>query len=147
MSKKFCLQLKNPYVMFNVVPQLNCVTYWLVTYIRTKRKDRPFIFMLTFLRKKSRFFTINNWKSAKILFFDVPEHTGYSLFEDLVRSGHSSFECPDNSGNPDKVIWVLQALMHSNKECPERSRSSNKEYPVCSGHQITTFLLIFNCWL
>ena len=38
--------------MFNVVPQMNCVTYWLVTFTRMKKKDRPLIFMLKFLRKK-----------------------------------------------------------------------------------------------
>ena len=38
--------------MFNVVPQMNCVTYWLVTYTRIKRKDRPLIFMLKFFRIK-----------------------------------------------------------------------------------------------
>ena len=118
--------------MFNVVPRMNCVTYWLVTYTRTKRKDRPFIFMLKFLKKKSQFFTINNWKSAQRLLFHVPEHTGYSLFEDLERSGHSLFACPEPLGNPDKVIWIPRAIRHSNKEYPERSRSSNKEYLVCS---------------
>ena len=49
--------------MFNVVPRKNCVTYWLVTYTRTKRKDRPFIIMLKFLRKKNHNFlqsTIEN---------------------------------------------------------------------------------------
>ena len=49
--------------MFNVVPRIYCVTYWLVTYTRTKRKDKPFIFMLKFLREKNHNFlqsTIEN---------------------------------------------------------------------------------------
>ena len=118
--------------MINVVPRMHCVTYWLVTYTRTKRKDRPFFFLLKFLRKKITIFTINNWKSAKMLLFDVPEHTGYSSFEFPERSGHSFFECPEHSGNSDKVLWVYWAIRHSNKKYPEHSRSSNKEYPVCS---------------
>ena len=38
--------------MFNVVPRMNCITLRLLTYTRTKRKDRSFIFMLKFLREK-----------------------------------------------------------------------------------------------
>ena len=129
--------------MFNVVPWINCVTHWLVTYTRTKRKDRPFIFMLKFLIKKSEFFTINNWKPAKRSLFDVPEHTGYSLFEDPESSWHSLFEFPEHSGNPDKVIWVPRALPHSNKYYLERSGSSNKEYLVCSGTSNNDFFGYF----
>ena len=39
--------------MFNVVPWMNCVTYWLVTYTRMKKKDRSLISMLEFLREKN----------------------------------------------------------------------------------------------
>ena len=119
--------------MFNVVPRMNCITYWLVTYTRTKRKDWPFIFMLKFLRKKkSQFFTINNWKSAKRLLFDVLEHTRYSVFEELECSGYSFFECWIARGTHITLSGFFKGSGHSNKECPERSGSSNKEYPVCS---------------
>ena len=37
---------------------------------------------------------------------DVPEHTGYSLFEDPELSGPSLIECPAHSGKPDNVIGV-----------------------------------------
>ena len=112
---------------------MNCVTYWFVTYTRTKRKASPFIFMLKFLRKNSQFFTIDNWKSGKRLLLHVLEHTRYSLFENPERSGHSLFECQDPLGDPDRVIWVPWAIRHSNKDYPERSGTSNKEYLVCSG--------------
>ena len=133
--------------MFNVVPRMNCVTYWLVTYTRMKRKDRPFIFMLKFLRKNWHFFTIDNWKSAKRLLFDVLEHTGYSLFEDLEYSVHSVFEFPEPLGNPDKVIWVPWAIWHSNEEYPECSGSSNKEYPVCSVTSNYNIFANFRLWI
>ena len=66
------------------------------------------------------------------MLFHVPEHTGYSLFEDPECSVHSLCICPEPLKNPDKVIWVPQAIQHSKKEYPERSRSSNTEYLVCS---------------
>ena len=119
--------------MFNVVPRMNCVTYFLVTYTRTKRKDRPFIFMLKFLRKKTIFFTFNYWKSAKRLLFDVLEHTRYSLFEDLERSEYSLFECRIARGTELTLSGFPEGSGHSNKECWERSGSSNKEYLVYSG--------------
>ena len=42
--------------MFDIVPRMNCVTYWLVTYTRMKRKNRPFIFMLKFSEGKNHNF-------------------------------------------------------------------------------------------
>ena len=120
--------------MFNVISRMNCVTYWLVTYTRTNRKDRPLIFMLKFLRENSQFFTTDSWKSAQRLFFDVPERSGYSLFEDLERSRHSLYECPELTQEIQKKLYeFLECSRHSIKEYLERSGSSNKEYPVCSG--------------
>ena len=119
--------------MFNIVPQMHCVTYWLVTYTRTKSKDRPFIHMLNFWGKKSQFFTNDNWKSAKKSLFYVPEHTGYSLFEDTERSRYSLFEYRSVRGTPITLSGFLECSEHSIKECPESYRSSHKEYPVCSG--------------
>ena len=51
--------------MFNVVPRMKCVAYWLVTYIRTKRKVRPFIFMLKFQRKNHNFLQLTIEKQQK----------------------------------------------------------------------------------
>ena len=119
--------------MFNVVPRMNHVTYWLLTYIRTKRKDRTFIFMLKFPRNNLQFFTIKNWKSAKISLFDVPEHTGNSLFEDPERSGYSIFGCRSAQRTHITLSGLSECSGHSNKECPQRTRCSNKEYPGCSG--------------
>ena len=118
--------------MFNIVPQMHCVTYWLVTYTRTKSKDRPFILMLNFWGKNSQFFTNDNWKSAKKSLFYVPEHTGYSLFEDTERSGYSLFEYRSVRGTPITLSGFLECSGHSIKECPESSGSSSKEYPLCS---------------
>ena len=133
MSKKCRHQLQNPSGMFNVVPQMNCDTYWLVTYTRIKRKNRPFSFMLKFLRKKFTIFYNQQLKISKKVIIWCPGAHRVLLFEDQDSSGQSSFEFPEQSGNPDKVIWVSRARRHSKKEYPEHSESLNKEYPVCSG--------------
>ena len=138
--------------MFNVISRMNCFTYWLVTYTRTNRKDRPLIFMLKFLRENSHFFTTDSWKSAQRLFFDVPERSGYSLFEDLERSRYSLYECPELTQEIQKKLYeFLECSRHSIKEYLERSGSSNKEYPVCSGILKNAFfadfqlLIVKNC--
>ena len=137
--------------MFNVVPRMNCVTYWLVTCIRTKRKDRPFIFMLKFLtifsHNFSQFFTIDNWKSAKNTLFDVPEHTRYSLLEDSEHSGYSLFECRSARGTHITLSGFPECSGHSKKSAWSTPGPQKKSARCSRGHQIMTFLLILNCWL
>ena len=113
---------------------MNCVTYWLVTYTRTKRKNRPFIFMLKFMRKKTHNFlqsTIENQQKFSYL---------------MSRSTPGTL-CLRTRSTPAILYLIAQVLGgthitlsgfpecsgHSNKECLERSVTSNKEYPVCSG--------------
>ena len=117
--------------MFNVVPRMNCVIYWIVTYTRTKRKDRPVIFMLKFMRKKITIFY--NQQLTISTNFDVPEHTKYSLFEDSEHSGYSLLESRSAQGTHITLSQFLECSGHSNKQCLERSMCSNKEYLVCSG--------------
>ena len=81
--------------MFIIVPRMNCVTYWLVTFTRTKRKDRPFILMLKFLRQKSQFFKINYWKSVTL---QISTHhlmlklTRISMTTKITRQSHLLFQ-------------------------------------------------------
>ena len=99
--------------------------------------------MLKFLRKKSQFFTIKNWKSAKRMLFDVSEHTGYSFFEDPEHSRYSLFECRSAWGTHITLSGFPESSGHLKKECPERSGYSNKEYLVCSGTSINNLFAGF----
>ena len=119
--------------MFNIVPQMKCVTYWLVTYTRTKSKDRPFILILKFLRKNFTFFYKQQLKISKKVIILCQEHTGYSLFENQERSGYSLFEYRIVQGTHITLSGFPECSGHSIKECLESLGSSNKEYPVCSG--------------
>ena len=94
-----------------------------------KRKDRPFIFMLTFLKKKITIFYKWQLKISKTVVIWCP---GYFLFEDPERSGYSLFEYRSPRGTHLTLSGCPECSGHSNKECPERTGSSNKEYPVCT---------------
>ena len=116
--------------MFNVVPRMNCLAYWLVTYTRTKRKDRPFIFMLKFLRKKNydcSQLTIENQQKGH--YFKSWSAQGTLYLRTWRAPGILYLSARSTQGTQ---IKFYEFLWHSNKEYPECSGSSNKEYPVCS---------------
>ena len=114
--------------MFNVVPRMNCVTYWLVIYTKTKRKDRPFIFVLKFLWKKiKKNYNCQLKISKKVVIWWPGAHRV------LFFWGPRSLRILFIWGTHITLSGLPECSGHSNKECPERSGSSNKEYPVCSG--------------
>ena len=120
--------------MFNVVPRMNCVTYWLVIYTKTKRKDRPFIFVLKFLRKKIKKklqLPIENQQKGCYL---MTRSTPGTLCLRTRRARETLYlNAQSTQETQIKLYEFLEHFWHSNKEYPERSRSSNIEYPVRSG--------------
>ena len=78
-----------------------------------------------------------------MLLFDVPEHTKYSLFEDLECSGYSLFEFQSAQGTQITLSGFPECSGHSKKEFLEHYGSTNKEYPVCSGTSNNNWFIDF----
>ena len=116
--------------MFNVVPRVNCVTYWLVTYTRMKRKDRPLIFMLKFLREKNHNFlqsTIENQqKGCYLVSWSTP---GTLCLRTRRAPGTLYLSAWSTRGTHETLSEFLECFGHSIKGCLKCSRSSNKQYP------------------
>ena len=131
--------------MFNVVPRVNCVTYWLVTYTRAKRKDRPFIFMLKFMRKNHNFLqsTIENQqKGCYLMSRSTP---GTLCLRTRSPQGTLFLNAQNSQGTQIKLHKFLKhsgTQINSTRSTPGLQTNSTR---CATGHQITSFLLIFNC--
>ena len=131
--------------MFNFVPWMKCLAYWLVTYIRMKRKDRPFIFIQKFLREKIKIFHNCQLKISKKVILWCP-----GALRVLYIWGPGALQA--------LFIWVPGALRESKQSYMSSSGTQIKSTRSAPGpqirstwcdlgHQIMTILLLFNCQL
>ena len=131
--------------MFNVVPQMNCITYWLVTYTRTKRNNRPFIFMLKFLRKNHNFVqsTIESQqKGCHLMSRSTP---GTLCLRTRSSPGTLYLNAQSTHGTQIKLYEFLEHSVTQIKSTWSALGPQTKSTWCAPGHQITTFLLTFNC--
>ena len=132
--------------MFNVVPRMNCVTYWLVTYTRTKRKDRPFIFMLKFLKKKITNFLQSTIENQQKCHYLMSRSTpGTLCLRTRSALGTLYLNAQSTQGTQIKLCEFLEHSGTPIKSTRSALGPQIKSTRCAPGHQITNFLLILNC--
>ena len=134
--------------MFNVAPQMNCFTYWRVTYIRMKRKERLFIIMLKFFRKKNHnFLQLTIEKQQKGCYLMSRSTPGTLCLRTRRAPGILYLNAQSTQGTQIKLSEFLEDYGTQIKSTRSAPGLQTKSTRCALGHQITTFLLIFNCQL